>query len=33
MIFTDVLWPDFKPTHLAEALEEFSRRERRYGGR
>ena len=33
MIFTDVLWPDFKPAHLAEALEEFSRRERRYGGR
>ncbi|MFN3516708.1 MAG: polyprenyl diphosphate synthase [Novosphingobium sp.] len=33
MIFTDVLWPDFKPAHLAEALEEFARRERRYGGR
>jgi len=33
MIFTDVLWPDFTPAHLNEALEEFARRERRYGGR
>ena len=33
MIFTDVLWPDFTPAHLLEALEEFARRERRYGGR
>lgn len=33
MWFTDVLWPDFKPAHLAEALEQFSARERRYGGR
>jgi undecaprenyl diphosphate synthase len=33
MIFTDVLWPDFTPAHLTEALEEFVRRERRYGGR
>jgi undecaprenyl diphosphate synthase len=31
--FTDVLWPDFKPEHLTEALDEFARRERRYGGR
>jgi undecaprenyl diphosphate synthase len=31
--FTDVLWPDFTPEHLNEALEEFARRERRYGGR
>jgi undecaprenyl diphosphate synthase len=31
--FTDVLWPDFTPEHLDEALEEFARRERRYGGR
>ena len=31
--FTDVLWPDFTPAHLAQALEEFARRERRYGGR
>ena len=33
MIFTEVLWPDFTPKHLADALEEFARRERRYGGR
>jgi len=33
MIFTDVLWPDFTPDHLRAALEEFSTRERRYGGR
>jgi undecaprenyl diphosphate synthase len=33
MIFTDVLWPDFTPAHLTEALEQFARRERRYGGR
>ena len=31
--FTDVLWPDFTPDHLGEALQEFARRERRYGGR
>lgn len=30
--FTDVLWPDFSPAHLAEAVAEFGRRERRYGG-
>jgi undecaprenyl diphosphate synthase len=33
MWFTDVLWPDFAPEHLAEALAEFAQRERRYGGR
>ena len=33
MIFVDTLWPDFTPEHLREALEEFARRERRYGGR
>lgn len=32
-IFLDVLWPDFGPTHLAQALGEFARRERRYGAR
>ena len=31
--FTDVLWPDFRPEHLAEALAAFAERERRYGGR
>ena len=33
MWFTDVLWPDFKPAHLAEALAQFTSRERRFGGR
>ncbi|MXO60682.1 di-trans,poly-cis-decaprenylcistransferase [Altererythrobacter salegens] len=31
--FTDVLWPDFTPEHLVQALDEFANRERRYGGR
>jgi len=31
--FTDVLWPDFTPAHLEEALASFAQRERRYGGR
>ncbi len=33
MLFVDTLWPDFKPEHLAQALSDFSARERRYGGR
>ena len=33
LYFTDVFWPDFTPAHLAEAMEEFAQRERRYGGR
>ena len=33
MWFTDVLWPDFTPAHLEEALAGFAARERRYGGR
>jgi undecaprenyl diphosphate synthase len=33
MWFTDVLWPDFTPAHLEDALAAFARRERRYGGR
>ena len=33
MIFVDTLWPDFTPEHLQNALDEFARRERRYGGR
>lgn len=33
MSFTDVLWPDFTPEHLQSALDDFARRERRYGGR
>jgi undecaprenyl diphosphate synthase len=31
--FTEELWPDFTPEHLGQALDEFTRRERRYGGR
>jgi len=33
MMFTDVLWPDFTPDHLKAALDDFSERERRFGGR
>ena len=33
MVFLDVLWPDFSAEHLKDALAEFTRRERRYGGR
>jgi undecaprenyl diphosphate synthase len=33
MLFLDVLWPDFTPDHLAQALDSFGERERRYGGR
>ena len=33
MWFTPVLWPDFTPAHLDEALIAFADRERRYGGR
>ena len=29
---TDVLWPDFRRQHLFEALGDFARRERRFGG-
>lgn len=32
LIFTDVLWPDFRREHLFEAIEEYQRRERRFGG-
>lgn len=31
LVFSPVLWPDFKPAHLASAIEEFGRRERRFG--
>lgn len=33
MLFVDTLWPDFTPEMLKQALEDFSRRERRFGGR
>lgn len=29
--FTDTLWPDFREPHFAEALAEYSRRQRRFG--
>ena len=30
--FSDILWPDFKPRHLEEAIDDFNRRNRRFGG-
>jgi undecaprenyl diphosphate synthase len=33
LVFVDCLWPDFEERHLHEALEEYSRRKRRFGGR
>lgn len=30
-VFTDVLWPDFRKENLLAALEEYSRRDRRFG--
>jgi undecaprenyl diphosphate synthase len=32
LVFVDTLWPDFSKEHLEEAIAEFRRRERRYGG-
>jgi undecaprenyl diphosphate synthase len=32
LVFTDVLWPDFRREHLMDAIREYQRRERRYGG-
>ena len=32
LVFTEVLWPDFRRHHLAEAIREYQRRERRFGG-
>jgi undecaprenyl diphosphate synthase len=32
IVVTDVLWPDFRRYHLFQALIEFQRRERRFGG-
>src|SRR4051812_36147114 len=31
LIFTEVLWPDFRRQHLFDAIEEFQQRERRFG--
>jgi undecaprenyl diphosphate synthase len=32
LVFVDTLWPDFGKGHLEEAVAEYRRRERRYGG-
>jgi undecaprenyl diphosphate synthase len=32
LVVTPVLWPDFRKPHLFEALEEYARRHRRFGG-
>ena len=31
LVFTDVLWPDFRREHLFDAVREYQRRERRFG--
>ena len=31
-VFTDVLWPDFRRDHLFDAVREYQRRDRRFGG-
>ncbi len=30
--FSDILWPDFKPKHLEKAIEDYNKRNRRFGG-
>ncbi len=30
--FSDILWPDFTPKHLDKAIDEYNRRNRRFGG-
>jgi undecaprenyl diphosphate synthase len=32
LVFTDVLWPDFRREHLFDAVQEYQQRDRRYGG-
>ena len=32
LVFTDVLWPDFRREHLYDAVREYQGRSRRYGG-
>ena len=32
LVFVDTLWPDFSKEHLEQAIAEFRRRDRRYGG-
>ncbi len=33
LYFTEVFWPDFNKNHLLQAIQEFNKRERRYGKR
>jgi undecaprenyl diphosphate synthase len=32
LVFTDVLWPDFRREHLFDAISQYQSRERRFGG-
>ena len=32
LVFTDVLWPDFRREHLFDAVREYQGRDRRFGG-
>jgi undecaprenyl diphosphate synthase len=32
LVFTDVLWPDFRREHLYDAIGEYQQRDRRFGG-
>jgi undecaprenyl diphosphate synthase len=32
LLFSDVLWPDFRRGHLFAAVVEYQQRHRRYGG-
>lgn len=32
LVFSDLMWPDFGPEHLRHAVDEFHRRQRRFGG-
>jgi undecaprenyl diphosphate synthase len=32
LLFTDVLWPDYRREHLFEAIRQFQHRDRRFGG-
>lgn len=32
LVFTDVLWPDFRREHLFDAVREYQDRDRRFGG-
>jgi undecaprenyl diphosphate synthase len=32
IFITDRLWPDFRGTHLLEAIADYQRRDRRFGG-